>query len=69
MPPNDKQSDELSAEDQLLQQVCEELAVPFEMMRDLRETEEKFSHLKRRHGLPEEMREIVRQAVKRAEEA
>ena len=69
MPANDNQSDELSDEDQLLQQVCEELGVSFEMMRALRETEEKFSHLKRRHGLPEEMRDIVRQAVKRAEEA
>lgn len=61
--------DELSSEDQLLREVCEELDVSFEMMRDLRETEEKFSHLKRRHGLPEEMREIVRQAVKRNEES
>lgn len=69
MQAGESPCDELSSEDQLLREVCEELDVSFEMMRDLRETEEKFSHLKRRHGLPEEMREIVRQAVKRNEES
>jgi DNA sulfur modification protein DndC len=69
MPPSEKQSDEASAEEQLLRNVCDEMGVPFEMMRGLRETEEKFSHLRRRHGLPDEMREIVRTAVKRCEEA
>lgn len=53
-----------ATEDALLRQVCAEHGVPFEMMCRLRDVEEKFGHLKRRHGLPDEMREIVRQMVK-----
>lgn len=68
MQAGENPSDELSSEDQLLREVCGELGVSFEMMRDLRQKEEEFSQLKTRHGLPEEMREIVRQAVKCAEE-
>jgi DNA sulfur modification protein DndC len=55
--------DHLSAEDQLLREVCEQLQVPFEMMRRLRDIEEEYGHLKRRHGLPEEMREVIRSEV------
>ena len=69
MQAGESACDELSSEDQLLREVCEKLGVSFEMMRDLRETEEKFSHLRRRHDLPGEMRETVRRAVKRDEES
>jgi DNA sulfur modification protein DndC len=54
----------LSKEDELLQKICVTHDVSFEMMRRLRDLEEEYGHLKRRHGLPEEMREVVRQAVK-----
>ncbi|MBA7669814.1 hypothetical protein ES703_77948 [subsurface metagenome] len=54
----------LSKEEALLREVCEKHGVSFEMMRRLRDLEEEFGHLKRRHGLPEEMREIVRQQLK-----
>jgi DNA sulfur modification protein DndC len=65
MPGETEGSDEtLSAEDQLLQQVCQEHKVPFEMMRTLRDIEDRFGHLKRRHGLPEEMRDVIRNVVK-----
>ena len=68
MPGETKESDEtLSAEDQLLQQVCQEHSVPFEMMRTLRECEDEFGHLKRRHGLPEKMRDVIRNTVKEDE--
>ena len=57
-------SDSLSTEDELLKQVCGTHEVPFEVMRSLREIEEKFGHLRRRHGLPEEMRDVLRQKVR-----
>ncbi len=60
-----KGSNYLSKEETLLRGVCEEHGVSFEMMRRLRDIEEEFGHLKRRHGLPEEMREAVRQELKR----
>jgi DNA sulfur modification protein DndC len=53
--------DELLKEDELLKSVCEELGSSFEMIRRLRDVEEEFGHLKRRHGLPEELRDIIRQ--------
>jgi DNA sulfur modification protein DndC len=56
--------DMLSAEDRLLKQVCLEQNVPFEMMRALRECEEEYAHLRRRHGLPEKMREVIRNVAK-----
>jgi DNA sulfur modification protein DndC len=59
------EKDQAAIEDELLQRVCEQQNVPFEMMRKLRDAEERFRHLKRRHGLPEEMRDIVREAVKK----
>ncbi|MBK8099836.1 MAG: DNA phosphorothioation system sulfurtransferase DndC [Planctomycetes bacterium] len=64
MPPDNNVDTPLSAEDELLRKVCQEQGVSFEMMLRLRDVEERFSHLKRRHGLPEEMREIVRQETK-----
>ncbi len=54
----------LSSEDELLKSVSEGHDVPFEVMRQLREIEDKFGHLRRRHGLPEEMREVLRHAVR-----
>lgn len=60
MPGEDTSYDHLDSEDQLLRQVCEERSVPFEMMRRLRDIEEEYGHLRRRHGLPEDMREVVR---------
>lgn len=54
---------DLPPEDQLLHEVCKKCGVPFEMMCELRDAEEKFGHLRRRHGLPEEMREIVRKSL------
>lgn len=53
----------LKLEDELLRKVCDKHGVPFEMMRRLRDLEEEFAHLKRRHGLGEDMRDTVRQAV------
>ena len=58
----------LSKEEALLQQVCEGQGVSFELMRRLRDIEEEYGHLKRRHGLPEEMREAVRRAVAEGQE-
>jgi len=55
---------DLAVEDRLLHEVCKECGISFEMMCELRDVEEKFSHLKRRHGLPEEMRDVVRKAVR-----
>jgi hypothetical protein len=55
---------DLAVEDRLLSEVCKECGVSYEMMCELRDAEEKFSHLKRRHGLPEEMREVVRKTVR-----
>lgn len=52
--------DHLSEEDALLRGVCEEHGVPFEMMRRLRDLEDQYNHLKRRAGLPDDMREVVR---------
>jgi len=63
MAGNDSAYDHLSKEDQLLREVCEHQGVPFEMMRRLRDIEEEYGHLRRRHGLPEEMREAVRQEI------
>ena len=60
--------DHLSKEDTLLQQACETQNVSFELMRRLRDIEEEYGHLKRRHGLPEEMRDAVRRAVTEEEE-
>ena len=67
MPGKDTSYDHLDKEDQLLRELCEQQGVPFEMMRRLRDIEEEFGHLKRRHGLPEEMRDAVRQEVSKKE--
>lgn len=56
-----EEEDYLDKEDALLQKVCEQHGVSFEMMRRLRDIEEQYGHLKRRHGLPDEMREVVQQ--------
>jgi len=60
MPDEDKQYENLCTEDQLLLDVCREHDLPFELMSRLREIEEKYGHLRRRHGLPDDMREAVR---------
>ena len=60
-----EKQDTQSIEETLLRKTCEEQGIPFEMMRDLTDIEERFGHLKRRHGLPDEMRDIVRQALKK----
>lgn len=60
MPSEETGYDYLDEENRLLCEVCEQQDVPFEMMRRLRDVEEEYGHLKRRHGLPEEMREVVR---------
>ncbi len=66
MPAETNYSDEtLSTEDQLLHEVCQKHNVPFEMMRKLRNCEDEFAHLKRRHGLPERMRDVIRNVVKK----
>ena len=56
----DRRYRNLSKEEVLLQEVCEQHGVSCEMMRRLRDIEEEHGHLKRRLGLPEEMREVVR---------
>ena len=58
----------LSKEDVLLQQVCEAQGVSFELMRRLRDIEEEYGHLKRRQGLPDDMREAVQRAVAEEQE-
>jgi len=60
MPGQEDHYNYLDEENRLLHEVCEQQDVPFEMMRRLRDVEEEYGHLKRRHGLSEEMREIVR---------
>jgi len=57
------QENYFSEEEALLSSVCQRHGVSFEMMRRLRELEEEFGHLRRRHGLPEEMRDVIRQAL------
>ena len=60
MPELESKSEYLSKEDQILQEVCEDMGFPFETMRRLHEIEIEHGHLKRRHGLPGEMREVFR---------
>lgn len=52
--------DHLSKEDQILKAACDHLNVPFEMMLQLRNIEEDYGRLKRRFGLPEDMRETIK---------
>lgn len=63
MSNNTEKHNNLNNEDRLFQKVCEKHDIPFEMMRRLRDIEEEHGHLKRRHGLPEQMREIIQQFV------
>jgi len=60
MPELESKSEYLSKEDQILKEVCEDMDFPFETTRRLREIEEEHGHLRRRHGLPGEMREVFR---------
>jgi len=62
MPENNK-INILDKENLLLQNVCETHGISFEMMRRLREIEDEYGHLKRRQGLPEEMREIIQKFI------
>ncbi len=59
--PNEKDDAMLSREDKLLEEVCRDEGLPLELMRKLRDLEEEFGALKRRHGLPDQMRDTVRQ--------
>ena len=63
MPTNSNLYDYLNKEDQLLNSSCQKYGIPLEMMRRLRDIEEEYGHLKRRHGLPEEMRETIREYI------
>jgi DNA sulfur modification protein DndC len=58
--PDEKENQALSQEDVLLERVCRENGISFEMMRRLRDLEEEYGALKRRHGLPEQMRDTVK---------
>lgn len=58
--PAGKENLALSKEEQLLEEVCKEYDIPFEMMRRLRDLEEEYGSLRRRHGLPDLMRETVK---------
>jgi len=64
--PDEKNDSMLSQEEKLLEEVCRDADLPIELVRKLRDIEEEFSALKRRHGLPEQMREVVRQFVEPA---
>lgn len=57
----------LTEEDQLLEDVCQRMHVPVDLLLKLRSLEEEYGRLRRRHGLPSEMREIVREAALRLE--
>jgi len=61
--PDMEYADHQFDEDRLLEEVCEEMGISFEMIQKLRETEEEFGHLRRRRGLPDQMREIIQAAV------
>lgn len=61
--PEGKENPALSKEEQLLEEVCKEYDISFEMMRRLRDLEEEYGSLRRRHGLPELMRETVKQNI------
>jgi len=50
----------LDKEEKILKEVCEQFSISFEMMRSLRELEEEYGHLHRRVGLPDQMRDIIR---------
>jgi len=58
--PDEKNDSSLSEENKLLEEVCHEQGVSFELLRRLRELEEEFGGLKRRHGLPDLMRETIK---------
>lgn len=59
MPPS---SDDQREQD-LLRRACQQHNVPPELMARLVDLEDEFRHLLRRHGLPEDMREALRQEV------
>lgn len=61
--PEGKENPALSKEEQLLEEVCKEYDIPFEMMRRLRDLEEEYGSLRRRHGLPDLMRETVKHSA------
>ena len=64
--PNDlEKNSNLDKEDSLLKMACDKHGIPFEMMRQLREIEDEYGHLKRRHGLPEQMREIIQKFLEK----
>lgn len=58
---------DLTEEDGLLEDVCQRMDVPVDLMLRLRSLEEEFGRLRRRHGLPAEMREIIRDCVLQSE--
>ena len=58
---------DLTEEDGLLEDVCQRMDVTEDLMLRLRSLEEEFGRLRRRHGLPAEMREIIRDCVLQSE--
>ena len=62
--PEGKENPALSKEEQLLEDICMEHNIPFEMMRRLRDLEEEYGSLRRRHGLPDLMREAVKSSIR-----
>lgn len=59
--------DHLSEEEKVLKKVCESNNISFELMRKLRDIEEEYVNLKRRQGLPEDMRELFRSYILKEE--
>jgi DNA sulfur modification protein DndC len=57
--PDEINGSSLSEENKLLEEVCHDQGVSFELLRRLRELEEEFGGLKRRHGFGEQMLESV----------
>lgn len=58
--PDDTPNPDLTKEEQLLKQVCEERGIPFEMMRRLTDLEEEYGALKKwRRGITDDLMETV----------
>lgn len=51
------------SDEELLRQVCSEKHLPFELLIRLRDLEQRYSEMGRRHGIAAEMRDLVRQGL------
>ena len=51
------------SDEELLRQVCREKHLPFELLIRLRDLEQRYSEMGRRHGIAAEMRDLVRQGL------